>query len=694
MKTILHFLCLFFVLTIIAQETPNKQKIDSLLVLVEKTKVDTLKVNLYFEVCKNYRKIDPKKTEFYNVKLFELSQKSNFQRGIAHYYHVKAMAPFYKGNYKEALMNIEVATKKYLSVNDTKNYLGAIYILVHSTWKLGNNSLAKKIILETIKKSEKNKYIEQIASLHYSLGCIYNEESDFNNALQHLEKSLPLYRKLNNSSSVLRCFNEIVIIYTSTNQLDKALYYSNKSIAEATKKDYDSKTYRSILANNANIYIELKDYKKALISANKALTSSKKNDDTGDYHYNMNTIAAIYAKLGSFDKAIQNATIVMKETNNDQTFETCYEILGEVYFNLKKYDKAKFYQEKLITKLLTTNDYFYFGNVFEEIAKTEYALGNFECAFSYQQKYMEIKDQNEKVKNSQKLKELQTKFEVKEKELEYKLLKTEKQKSEFLLQKKNKQVQFQNFFIALFFLAAIIGFYIYNLIKKKNVLLTIKNNEIEAKQTVLEATQEELNASLQTKEVLLKEIHHRVKNNLQLIMSLLNIQAQQQNFTTIEDFMEKSQMRINSLSLIHENLNSNGIYEKVNFQQYVSNLVDNIKKSFLQPANNIHFEIETNQIVLPIDTAIPLGIIINELTTNAIKHAFSGDQNNQVIISLTKKDGRFKLIFQDNGTNKTAQQPNQKSIGLVLVNLLVAQLKGKLTTDNDFKYTIDFQAKS
>ena len=230
--------------------------------------------------------------------------------------------------------------------------------------------------------------------------------------------------------------------------------------------------------------------------------------------------------------------------------------------------------------------------------------------------------------------------------------------------------------------------------RRKNKVLKEQNDIITIKNTEIETSQELLKKSLKEKELLLKEIHHRVKNNLQLIMSLLNIQARQGEYSDINDFIEKGQSRIASMALIHQNLYQRENLDKVNFQDYLENLVENLKNTFNDNDSKVVFELKAKDSFFDIETSIPLGLIINELICNALKHAFPNDLEGKIVIALEpKEEHRFELILNDNGIGITNAPKSKKSLGLELVNLLVAQLKGTINIENTFgtSYKINFQ---
>jgi PAS domain S-box-containing protein len=194
----------------------------------------------------------------------------------------------------------------------------------------------------------------------------------------------------------------------------------------------------------------------------------------------------------------------------------------------------------------------------------------------------------------------------------------------------------------------------------------------------------QIQASLREKEVLLQEIHHRVKNNLQVISSLLDLQSQQiENSMMLEVFRE-SQNRVKSMALVHEKLYQSKNFAKINFAEYTKSLLNYLLKAYELRSGKVALEIDIDEITLNIDTAIPCGLIINELVSNALKYAFPDNQAGSIRIHLHAEGDRdFTLTIQDNGVGLPLDWDikNVKSLGLQLVKVLTKQLKGTLEID-------------
>lgn len=213
-----------------------------------------------------------------------------------------------------------------------------------------------------------------------------------------------------------------------------------------------------------------------------------------------------------------------------------------------------------------------------------------------------------------------------------------------------------------------------------------KNNEVsEVSVLGIDITENKLNEeritqSLMEKEVLLKEVHHRVKNNMQVISSILNLQSSYVTDGYALNLLKESQNRIKTMAYIHESLYQNKTFSSINFSEYITTLTNNILHSYTASIQKVKLVIDVQKIILNLDTSIPAGLIINELVTNSIKHAFNNEKEGIIFINLFTKDNVLFLEVLDNGTGfpNEIDFKNTNSLGLQLVNTLVEQLNGNI----------------
>jgi two-component sensor histidine kinase len=208
-------------------------------------------------------------------------------------------------------------------------------------------------------------------------------------------------------------------------------------------------------------------------------------------------------------------------------------------------------------------------------------------------------------------------------------------------------------------------------------------------------TEEELKSSLNEKDVLLKETHHRVKNNMQIISSLLNLEMGYSDEDEAIDVLKESQNRIKSMALIHEKLCQSNDLNHIKISDYINTLVTDLFYSFNLSDEQIEMKMDLEDIYLKIETAIPCGILINELVSNSLKYAFPNGEKGEIFVSLKSKDDGYELIVSDNGVGlpEELDYKNTESLGLQLVNNLAAQIDGRVELEKGHgtKFVINFK---
>jgi two-component system response regulator len=203
---------------------------------------------------------------------------------------------------------------------------------------------------------------------------------------------------------------------------------------------------------------------------------------------------------------------------------------------------------------------------------------------------------------------------------------------------------------------------------------------------------ENLSKALEEKEVLLKEIDHRVKNNMQIIISLLSLQSRYSEEGEIVEFFKDSINRVKSMAMIHEKVYQSEDLSSIDFEKYIPKLVSGISSSY-QTDSKIKIDININDIHLNIDTAIPCGLIVNELVTNSLKHAFNNVSGNIIVEMDSDNEEWFTLIVSDNGVGLPDDIDINKALGLRLVDTLIKQLDAdmKIHKNTGTKFEIKFK---
>jgi PAS domain S-box-containing protein len=208
-------------------------------------------------------------------------------------------------------------------------------------------------------------------------------------------------------------------------------------------------------------------------------------------------------------------------------------------------------------------------------------------------------------------------------------------------------------------------------------------------------TEDKLRATVKEKEILLKEVHHRVKNNLQVISSILSLQASYVDDKKTLDILKESQDRIKTMSFVHERLYQNPDFSSIKIGDYILSLVKDLIYSYKTDNQNIKLETKFDPIYLDLDQAIPCGLIINELVSNALKHAYTKTKSGVLSISITNKKNNISLMISDNGIGmpKDINTNSTGTLGFQLVHALVDQLDAQIRLDrsNGTNYLINFE---
>jgi two-component sensor histidine kinase len=232
------------------------------------------------------------------------------------------------------------------------------------------------------------------------------------------------------------------------------------------------------------------------------------------------------------------------------------------------------------------------------------------------------------------------------------------------------------------------------------ILLINYRNKTSLNQSLLEKNFEiqkrgvQLESALHEKNLMLKEMHHRVKNNLQLVQSLLRLQAAEVKDPIVSLAFSESINRLSSMSLIHQNLYQQEKFKFIEFKSYLQSLVDHLQDSFHNSHENVTVKVDAEELDISIDNAIPSGLILNELISNAFQHAFKNTKEGKIKVSISKTKNLVSFQVHDNGDGLSDDfSLENDSFGTTLIKMLVQQIQGKIEFANKtgafFKVTFE-----
>ncbi len=568
------------------------------------------------------------------------------------------------------------------------------------------------VILAEINRNE-GKYIESANILRTLLSEGNVAMKDSVHILDHLNKtyySLGLYSEVFETNSKISdlidkgayyppwAYNINSKFYAKLNQYDKAanaLKLEINKLRENKIKDsliipsgYNDLGYYYLQANK--IDTALFYFKKSLVVASKFLSNAPKSKDRiiGLVHGN---IGEVFIAKNEYEKAIpllkDEIKYSLKHNQNKDNLIKAYCLLAKAYINVSIKEKEVKTIFKNIEKLLKTNP----SN------KNSILFCKQKVAFFRMKKQIDSANYwlNETLKTHNAIEELNKKKIIKTNELILEINKKNKEIESFKIEVKNNELlqkskQQKRMFIFLFVLIILLLISIYGVyrIKKDKKILVGKNKEIKIKN-------EEIKEALFEKEILLKEVHHRVKNNLQIISGLLELQNIKVDNQDIKIALEEGKNRIQSVALIHKMMYQSETVSKVKMKDYLEELIAMLKVSYENPLKPIDISVKTDEINIDITKAVPISLIVNELICNAYKYAFNDKNGNEikVILKNGNQEKDYLLEISDNGIGlpENFNFENSKTIGFDLIKGLTRQLKGNVKVENTKGLTVQIQ---
>ena len=513
----------------------------------------------------------------------------------------------------------------------------------------GNNKSALELMSKALILAQDFKTQDMLSKVIKDKGIFYERcQPQEEQRLTHsyLSKSISYYEKEGKERNALELFSiyRSMIGYFDFHNKDSVLYYSNKikMILKYIKKPQNHAWYYATSGRDLVTYslkgekvISPKEYKegKNRILKSLALLEKYKIKKNKIRAYAYGIVADLYLREKQYDSAIYN-----------------YEKSKEGYLLLKN-------QRGVIDMTL------YIGKAYNQKGDLANALvfltEHYNQSLAYQ-----------KEKNERGLREI---------ELQVNLLAQDKK----LIRKQNLEIIF---IVALLIGALLLAWFYYNfrLKQKSSALLAVLNANLESKNYLLDCKNAE-------NELLLREIHHRVKNNLEVVSSLLALQSAQIDDPNTKYAMAESQNRVNSIGIVHQKLYQGTNLGAVEMKDYFLNLSESILESF-GAEQRIDLKLAMENLDLDIDMAVPLGLIVNELLTNCIKYAFPKTDKGTITIKLHKQDNILRLEFADNGIGKSGFV-HGTGFGGQLVSLLTQQLNGTMTEENQNGTSLVFDFK-
>jgi two-component sensor histidine kinase len=530
----------------------------------------------------------------------------------------------------------------------------------------------------TIPFYENSQQKDTLAQTYLQLSDYLSSKADYAEAMNVVFEALEIYQETDNQRGIALCYTGLCDLLYSQYKFEEGNEYCDLAIAIQTQLNVPEDLAITYRRKSANLLFIEGETEHALRVINQAIDIYDEMGETGLlYMACINWRGNILKYLDRFEESLDDYHSNLEKS--EEMGLTRYSLvslanIGHVYTMQEQYEKAIPYTLRAIEIMERTGNTKNLWENYMHVANSYERLGQFEEALKYHKLHAEAYADFLRSSTQRLESELLVKYETEKKQETI-----SRQEAQIAQQRK---VQILYISIAGILNVSLLGMFISRRsIRKKRKALQILNLQLDAKN--------------RQNELLMKEIHHRVKNNLELVKSLIALQCAQMEDSASKDAMVESQNRVQSMGIIHQKLYQGENPGSIEMKDYFINLSEGILDAF-DAEEKVKIECAMDSLELDIDTAVPIGLIVNELLTNSLKYAFPEHAHGKVQITLSQPDpGILTLTVSDNGVGKVkGQQPRGTGFGSQLVDLLTRQLNGEMTeiaetgTSTRFKFRI------
>lgn len=545
--------------------------------------------------------------------------------------------------------------------------------------KQGNLETAERELFVVLEKYKSVGY----KRLHYTynlLSAVNTLKGNYNTALQYGLLAMECMRTTGDTIQLANFNSRLANLYDDVGQEEKSAEIFNIAFNRtfATPVSYytlrDAGTYTRVL-------IKLHKLRQALIFFTDFVKKYPPADSYGKAVV-ARTLAFCYRYSGNkalekkhILEMIELAPLMLK--NNDITEDVAYD-LGQYFLEKGDFSAASAHFKQALAEASYANYLHRKKDIYLMLFKADSAMGHYVQAIQHLNRHTRLKDSIFTVVKNRQLQEVQIKYETekKDKDLLFKdsniqMLTRESQLRLTTLQAEKKNANMALICVVMLIVLLVLGYNRYKLKQKNNIQLELQQKKIQEKNSHLQHLLEE-------KEWLVKEIHHRVKNNFHIVMGLLGTQSGYLRNREAIAAMAESQQRINAMSLIHQKLYQSENMSDINMENYIHELADYLKDA-LNTGRRILFHFQLERIHLGVYHAVPVGLILNEMITNAVKYAFPGNRNGNISVSFTADPanaGKILLVVKDDGTGLPEGFGSNGTMGMNLMKGLARDIDG------------------
>lgn len=507
-----------------------------------------------------------------------------------------------------------------------------------------------------------------------TLGTVFSRTNLPDSAVMYYYKSLNLSLEQENWLMASKVYNSLGIFFTSEAQVNLPEAKKNflKSY-ELTQALNDSAAFTRIQLNLGGVYGKMEEYDSASYFLELVAETCRRQNDKRLLSQVLNNIAGNKQKQERYADAMrlyQEVLVIESENKNQDQIVVVLQNIGFMCEKQGKLSEALPYlsrglalakKENLETRMEALHDVF--ANVYE-------GLGQFDSAISHLRKLQELKEKIYDESKTRAVEDANVKYETAEQEKQLILIREQREAS------RNER---NTFILVSIFLALLLGLGFVAFYTKQQA-----NRRLSAQKDVIERKEQE-------KTLLLRELHHRVKNNLQLISSLLNLQAYQLKDEAAASAVKEGQARVEAMAMIHRQLYLKEEETKISLPDYLEHMMQNLLYAFGTESGKVEVDKQVDNLEIDADLAIPLGLIINELLTNSLKYAFKNVPNPRLNVKAERLPQELLVNVSDNGPGVTGETKRKTSFGMEMVKSLARQMKAELEINQENGHSVSLR---
>jgi len=592
--------------------------------------------------------------ESYGTTLTELAAKlACYQRGRVLFhqtgdkadeaYMLKCVADVHlqQGQPAQAIRELLTVEALYRAAGHRRMHY--TYDLLHATYRqLGDYKEALRYGLAAVESAQATQDIIILDGLYVRLAVAYRELKQYPKALVYYQKAFENYRRKGNDVNAVSMAGHMVRVMVTQGRAREGLAF----LTQATKP----------YANN----------------------SPRVTERIADY------MVMVHSALGHYTAANQYAqklrAYLQSGAADDGEKASIYFTLGKFYLLTKRYDDARQYLQQVLALNQRDQPVLRLADIHLLLFKADSAQGRFPAAITHYQRYKLLNDSVFNETKNKQLASLEIQYDTRKNEQNIALLTKQTQVQQASLRQREMQRNATLGGVVLLMLLLGLGYNRYRLKQRSNQLLETKQAEINQQNQALAHVLAEKSALLVEKEWMLKEIHHRVKNNLQIVSSLLATQSDYLRDPQAVAAIRESQNRVQAMALLHQKLYQADNLARVNMAEYCQEIVENLLHSF-DRLDSVRPQLRLDAVELDIVLATPIGLIINEAVTNALKHAFPPPRRGTLTVELHDLGAQgYHLIVADDGVGLPSgfEIERSRSLGLTIIRGLSRQIDGLL----------------